>query len=111
MTDNLVEKLEIVPGITHTKTPFSDEWAQSRPKESSEKSLKDYLAKVSEPLFASRASLNNNSTHSQATSLPSTMDIMAWMTFESCIVRSLAKSPTQALGKEIDGGGTLPLID
>lgn len=37
------------------------------------------------------------------------MDIMAWTTFESSIVRSLAKSPMQALGKEIDGAGTLPL--
>lgn len=48
MTDSFVEKLEAVLGITHTKVSFSDEWVRSRPGEASGKSLKDYLAKVSE---------------------------------------------------------------
>ena len=57
MTDSFVEKLEAVLGITHTKISFSDEWARSRPEKSLGKSLKDYLAKVSELWFASGAFL------------------------------------------------------
>lgn len=57
MTDSFVEKLEAVFGITHTKLSFSDEWVRSRPGNSSGKSLKDYLAKVSELWFASGAFL------------------------------------------------------
>ena len=58
MTDQFVKfvkTLEAILGTVHTKTSFSEEWAQNTPQKASGKLLKDYLSKVNDSFYTKQS--------------------------------------------------------